>query len=187
MDANASARMQARQRWMEKDAKFRSDSLKFWNRETSAQRGMDRAATGYSRGISDDYQRALYVQGQGRQAYQQGYIKYLKQKATVNEGGQGIRFQSPHIQSQFIHTTGPVDVETNHPNTMGYGAEGSHMEIVVTPIDGETLMWPSNLLHTVNEQEGEYERVAISFNLKHNDPIDDTHHGTELNYEFLQY
>ena len=80
-----------------------------------------------------------------------------------------------------------MDVETNHPNTMGYGAEGSHMEIVVTPIDGETLMWPSNLLHTVNEQEGEYERVAISFNLKHNDPIDDTHHGTELNYEFLQY
>ena len=105
----------------------------------------------------------------------------------VNEGGQGIRFQSPHIQSQFIHTTGPEDVETCYPNTMGYGAEGSHMEIVVTPIEGETLMWPSNLLHTVNEQEGEYKRVAISFNLKHNDPIDDTHHGTELSYEFLQY
>lgn len=91
MDANAAARNAARQRWMEKDAKFRSDSLKFWNRETSAQRGMDRAATGYSRGISDDYQRALYVQGQGRQAYQQGYIKYLKEKATVNEGGQARR------------------------------------------------------------------------------------------------
>ena len=91
MDANAAARNAAKQRWMEKDAKFRSDSLKFWNRETSAQRGMDRAATGYSRGISDDYQRALYVQGQGRQAYQQGYIKYLKQKATVNEGGQARR------------------------------------------------------------------------------------------------
>ncbi len=91
MDANAAARNAAKQRWMEKDAKFKSDSLKFWNRETSAQRGMDRAATGYSRGISDDYQRALYVQGQGRQAYQQGYIKYLKEKATVNEGGQARR------------------------------------------------------------------------------------------------
>ena len=91
------------------------------------------------------------------------------------------------IRDRFIHTTGPEDVETCYPNTMGYGAEGSHMEIVVTPIEGETLMWPSNLLHTVNEQEGEYKRVAISFNLKHNDPIDDTHHGTELSYEFLQY
>ena len=91
MDANAAARNAAKQRWMEKDAKFRSDSLKFWNRETSAQRGMDRAATGYSRGISDDYQRALYVQGQGRQAYQQGYIKYLKEKATVDEGNKARR------------------------------------------------------------------------------------------------
>ena len=91
MDANASARMQARQRWMEKDAKFRSDSLKFWNRETSAQRSMDRAATGYSRGISDDYQRALYVQGQARSAYQQGFVKYLQQKATVDEGGKARR------------------------------------------------------------------------------------------------
>ena len=91
MDANAAARNAARQRWAEKDAKFRSDSLKFWNRETSAQRGMDRAATGYSRGISDDYQRALYVQGQARSAYQQGFIKYLKEKATVNEGGQARR------------------------------------------------------------------------------------------------
>jgi len=91
MDANAAARNAARQRWMEKDAKFRSDSLKFWNKETSAQRGLARGVIGYSRGISDDYQRALYVQGQGRQAYQQGYIKYLKEKATVNEGGQARR------------------------------------------------------------------------------------------------
>ena len=91
MDANASARMQARQRWMEKDAKFRSDSLKFWNRETAAKRGMERAATGYSRGISDDYQRALYVQGQARSAYQQGFVKYLQQKATVDEGGKARR------------------------------------------------------------------------------------------------
>jgi len=91
MDANAGARNAARQRWMEKDAKFKSDSLKFWNRETSAKRGMERAATGFSRGISDDYQRALYVQGQSRQAYQQGFVKYLQQKATVDEGGRAKR------------------------------------------------------------------------------------------------
>ena len=91
MDANAAARNAARQRWAEKDAKFRSDSLKFWNRETSAQRGFQRAATGFSRGISDDYQKALYVQGKSRQAYQQGFIKYLKAKETVDEGGRARR------------------------------------------------------------------------------------------------
>ena len=87
VDANAAARNAARQRWMEKDAKYRSESLKFWNRETSAVRGMQRAATGYSRAISNDYQRALYVQGQARKAYQAGFIKYQQTKGSVDEGG----------------------------------------------------------------------------------------------------
>ena len=87
VDANAAARNAARQRWAEKDAKYRSESLKFWNRETSAVRGMQRAATGYSRAISNDYQRALYVQGQARKAYQAGFIKYQQTKGSVDEGG----------------------------------------------------------------------------------------------------
>ena len=91
MDANAAARNAARQRWMEKDAKYRSDSLKFFHKETSAQRGMQRVATGYSKAISNDYQRALYVQGKARRQYEKGYIKYLKAKGTVDEGGRARR------------------------------------------------------------------------------------------------
>ena len=91
VDANAGARHAARQRWAEKDAKYRSESLKFWNRETSAVRGMQRAATGYSRAVSNDYQRALYVQGQARKAYQAGFIKYQQSKTSVNEGGRDRR------------------------------------------------------------------------------------------------
>ena len=91
MDANAASRNAAKQRWMEKDAKFRSDSLKFWNRETGAVKGMQRVATGYSRSISDDYQRALYAQGQARRNYESGYIKYLQSKQTVDEGGRARR------------------------------------------------------------------------------------------------
>ena len=87
VDKNAGIRNAARQRWMEKDAKYRSESLKFWNRETSAVRGMQRAATGYSRAISNDYQRALYMQGQARKAYQAGFIKYQQTKGSVDEGG----------------------------------------------------------------------------------------------------
>ena len=94
VDANAAARNAARQRWMEKDAKYRSESLKYWNRETSAVRGMQRAATGYSRAISNDYQRALYVQGQARKAYQAGFIKYQQTKGSVDEGGRDRRARS---------------------------------------------------------------------------------------------
>ena len=91
VDANAAARNAARQEWARKDAKYRSESLKYWNRETSAVRGMQRAATGYSRAISNDYQRALYVQGQARKAYQAGFIKYQQTKGSVNEGGRDRR------------------------------------------------------------------------------------------------
>ena len=91
VDANAAARNAAKQRWMEKDAKYRSESLKFFNRETTAQRGLALAAKGYSRDISDDYQRALYVQGRARAQYESVYMKYLKGKGTVDEGGRARR------------------------------------------------------------------------------------------------
>ena len=91
MDANAGARRAARERWAQKTTRYHSEALKFWNRETTAVRGLQRAATGYSRGVSNDYQRALYVQGQARKAEQAGYIKYLQSKGSVDEGGRDRR------------------------------------------------------------------------------------------------
>ena len=79
MDLNASARQQAKQRWMEKDANYRSASLKFWNRETTGQRGLNTATIGFSRAMSNDLQRALYVQGQSRQQYENLFTKFYAQ------------------------------------------------------------------------------------------------------------
>ena len=83
MDLNASARQQARQRWMEKDANYRSASLKFWNRETTGQRGLNTATIGFSRAMSNDLQRALYVQGQARQQYETTFAKYFAQGGDI--------------------------------------------------------------------------------------------------------
>ena len=91
MDANAAARNAARQRWMEKDAKYKSESLKFWNREAQAVKNQDLAARGLSRAISNDYQNALYVQGKAREAVEAGYTKYFASKGSVNEGGRAQR------------------------------------------------------------------------------------------------
>ena len=91
MDANAAHRRAAQERWAQKNTKYHSEALKFWNKETTAVRGLQRAATGYSRGVSNDYQRALYVQGQARKAEQAGYIKYLQSKGSVDEGGRDRR------------------------------------------------------------------------------------------------
>ena len=83
MDANAGARMAARQRWMEKDANYRSASLKFWNKETTGQRGLNTATIGFSRAMSNDLQRALYVQGQARQQYESAFTKYFAQGGDI--------------------------------------------------------------------------------------------------------
>ena len=114
----------------------------------------------------------------------------------INEGGQGIKFQSPAYHSAWIHTTKPETGESDFPNALGVGQPGSLTEMIYTPVDGEVLMWPSNLLHTVEPRDEtshankdfseDYKRVAISFNLKHNEPIDNTEHGDDLSYEFLQ-
>ena len=83
MDLNASARMTARQRWMEKDANYRSASLKFWNRETTGQRGLNTATIGFSRAMSNDLQRALYVQGQARQQYEAAFTKFFSKGGDI--------------------------------------------------------------------------------------------------------
>ena len=89
MDANAGARRAAQQRWMEKDAKYKSESLKFFNREAQAVRGMQNVARGYSKGISNDLTRAIYVRGQAVKAYEKGFTSYMgtKELAKSVEGG----------------------------------------------------------------------------------------------------
>ena len=79
MDLNAGERRAAKQRWMQKDADYRSASLKFWNRETTGQRGLNTATIGFSRAMSNDLQRALYVQGQARQQYENAFAKFYSQ------------------------------------------------------------------------------------------------------------
>tara|TARA_R100001443_G_scaffold92461_1_gene99125 strand:+ start:134 stop:790 length:657 start_codon:yes stop_codon:yes gene_type:complete len=83
VDANASARQAAKQRWLQKDAKYRSESLKFFNREAQAVRRKGENTRGYSIEISNDLERARYVQGQALKAYEKGFISYQTNKATA--------------------------------------------------------------------------------------------------------
>jgi len=89
MDANAAQRRAAQERWAQKDAKYRSDSLKFFNREAQAVKGMDRIARGYSTGISNDLTRAQYIRGQALKAYEKGFTAYMgtKELAKSVEAG----------------------------------------------------------------------------------------------------
>ena len=104
-----------------------------------------------------------------------------------------IHFQSPHIQSQFIHSYESERLGMDMPKSFASGTPSSHQSISIYPTTGEVLIWPSNLLHGVDglghgwspEEDSEFERVAISFNLRHDEPVEWTKQGTELSYEFL--
>jgi len=104
----------------------------------------------------------------------------------VNDGGQPINFHSPNIQSQFSWGHQRDEMKQEHmPNTVAIGQTGNHQDIQITPTQGECFMWPSNVFHSINPKDGDFRRVAISFNLKHNSPINNNEQGTELLYDFL--
>jgi hypothetical protein len=63
IDANAGARAAAREKARQKDAVFAQEKLKFFNKETSFSRTLNRNVIGYSRDFSDAYVQALYTQG----------------------------------------------------------------------------------------------------------------------------
>ena len=100
VDANAARRNAARQRWVEKDAKYRSESLKFFNREASAIVSKDQQNREFSKAISNDYQRARYVQGQAYRAMEAGYISSFQDRGSVDEGGKARRGKSGRTATQ---------------------------------------------------------------------------------------
>ena len=67
-DPNAGARRAAQERQNAKHAKFGSESIKYWNRETTYKRGKSAAAIGFSRAKSDAYVKALNIIGSGRKS-----------------------------------------------------------------------------------------------------------------------
>ena len=97
VDANAGARAAARQRAQEKDANFRAEGLKFFNRETQLERAQDANVIGFSRDRSDTYVRALKTVGKGRAQIEDATRAYFASQ-KVNEGGRSSRFGFKNYQ-----------------------------------------------------------------------------------------
>ena len=85
-DPNAGIRMQAKLRNKEKWASYDSQSLKYWNRETSYVRGKDTATIGLSRARGDAYYSALHTQGKGRQAKEALFKQYAAKQKGFEDG-----------------------------------------------------------------------------------------------------
>ena len=86
-DANAGIRFAAKQKWLEKNFKYKSEGVKFHNREAGAQAGLDRINIGFSRANSDALVAAYHKLGTSFKQTEKLYTQFYK-KQKVNEGGQ---------------------------------------------------------------------------------------------------
>lgn len=101
-----------------------------------------------------------------------------------------IRFYSPNYMSNFSHdATEHLLTRDDIPNIDFTGVAGCDSEMLVHPMDGEFLMWPSYVLHSVPPNyeavDDKYERISLSFNLKHRGVIDNNETGQDMSYGFF--
>ena len=124
VDANAGARAQARAQAAAKDARYKSDSLKFFNREVTLERTQQRNIIGLTKDQSDAYAQALSTQGKGRRKVEDAAKAYFT-KMQSDEGGRSRRFGKLRYLELLQKN---ADVEATVQNVFGrnmaYSQEG---------------------------------------------------------------
>ena len=120
-DPNAGIRMQARLRNKEKHALYKSESLKYWNRETAYTRGKQRIAAGKSRTRSDAYSKTLWALGEGRKLKAAAYSKYAKEAQTpVNKKFTSRSYRARNLNSKYLELLNKQgQIESTAKNIVG--------------------------------------------------------------------
>ena len=141
VDANAGARAQARAQAAAKDARYASESLKFFNRETTLERTQQQNVIGFSRDQSDAYASALAAQGKGRKQLENAARRYFRSKGTVNEGGRSRTFGRANFQGLLAAQS---EVESVIDNVLGrnmaYAQEGARRKFQVQQAQGREAL-----------------------------------------------
>ena len=132
VDANAGARAAARQRAREKDALYKQEALKFFNKETTLERRQDANVMGYSRDLSDAYAKAVAEVGQGRKQVEDATRAYLS-TIPVDEGGRSTRFGNKNLQL-YLSKRAEVDgvIDNILGRNMAYVQEGARRKFLLS-------------------------------------------------------
>ena len=88
-DANAGARFAAKQKWLDKNAKYRSEGLKYFNREAGYKKSLQDNVIGFTRATSDAYSKAVYARGSAMKQTESLMKNYFR-KQKVNQGGRSF-------------------------------------------------------------------------------------------------
>ena len=175
VDANAGARAQARAQAAAKDARYKSDALKFFNREVTLERTQQQNIIGLSKDQSDAYAQALATQGKGRRTVEDAAKAYFT-KMPANEGGRSRRFGKLRYLELLQKN---ADVEATVQNVFGrnmaYSQEGirrvfqakqasAREALGIRPENGAPVMMPpSNRLGGALQIAGQIVGIASAF------------------------
>jgi len=111
---------------------------------------------------------------------------YVSGTYYVNSSDRPIKFWNPNMAAQYAHNGREDKMEIDgHPNMDFTGCTGFQSEMYFHPTEGDFLLWPSYMMHSVpaaDTNDSSDRRYSISFNLKHNDPIMDNKTGNQYNY-----
>ena len=106
-DANAGARFQAKQKWLDKIAKYRSEGLKYFNREAGYKKSLQDNVIGFSRATSDAYSKAVYARGSAMKQTESLMKNYLR-KQKVNQGGRARSYRRSAELMQLLFAKGQL-------------------------------------------------------------------------------
>jgi len=124
-------RAQARAQAAAKDARYASESLKFFNRETTLERTQQQNVIGFSRDQSDAYAQAVATIGKGRKRVEDATRAYFA-TMSVDEGGRSRRFGKLKYQGLLAKN---AEVESTIQNVLGrnmaYSQEGARRKFQV--------------------------------------------------------
>ena len=106
-DANAGARFAAKQKWLDKNAKYKSEGLKYFNREAGYKKSLQDNVIGFSRATSDAYSKAVYARGSAMKQTESLMKNYLR-KQKVNQGGRSRSFRRSAELMNLLYAKGAL-------------------------------------------------------------------------------
>ena len=106
-DANAAARFQAKQRWLDKNAKYYSAGIKYFNREAGYKKSLQDNVIGFSRATSDAYSKAVYARGSAMKQTESLMKNYFR-KQKVNQGGRARSYRRSAELMQLLFAKGQL-------------------------------------------------------------------------------
>ena len=106
-DANAAIRYQAKQKWLEKNFKYKSEGTKYHNREAGYQKSLQDNVIGFSRATSDAYSKAVYARGSAMKQTESLMKNYFR-KQKVDQGGRARSFRRSGELMQLLFAKGQL-------------------------------------------------------------------------------